>query len=96
MMDIEVNGERNDMQQFNVSVRKHISVLRSCFLQVCPESRLTDADLRVPDVPVGILEVERFTRLTVASHSVVQTVVANSSTNTARRQIHCHVKVALA
>ena len=56
---------------------------------------LTDTNSGVSDVPVGVLVVERFAHLTVASHGVVQAIVTHSSAAVARCQIHGHVEVTL-
>lgn len=57
------------------------------------ENKLTYADQGVPDVLDGVFVVERFARLTVASHRVVLTLVTHPSAHVARGQIHRHVEV---
>lgn len=55
--------------------------------------RRTFAEIGVPDVPLGVLEVERPALLTVAPHGVVLTVVTHSPTDVASSQEDRHVKV---
>lgn len=56
---------------------------------------LTLADVRVPQVPLGVLEVEGLALLAVASHGVVLAVVTNPPAGVPRGHVHGHVKVAL-
>lgn len=84
--------------KFYVSEQNSFFILSTEFLYQRRDSRyerLTDTNPWISNISVWILVVERFTRLTVASHSVVQTVITNSSTNITRCHIHCHVKVAV-
>lgn len=53
----------------------------------------TFAEIGVPDVPLGVLEVERFALLTVAPHGVVLTVITHSPADIASCQEDRHVKV---
>lgn len=53
----------------------------------------TFAEIGVPDVPLGVLEVERFALLTVAPHGVVLTVITHSPADIASSQEDRHVKV---
>lgn len=59
-------------------------------------SQHTFAEIGVPDVPLGMLEVERLALLTVAPHGVVLTVITHSPTDVSSSQEDCHVKVARA
>lgn len=58
--------------------------------------RPTFANRGVADASVGLLVEEGRTPLTVSSHGVMQTVVAHTAADVARRQEHRHVKVATA
>lgn len=62
-----------------------------------PRSRavLTLADVRVPQIPLGVLEVEGLALLAVASHSVVLAVVTNPPAGVPRGHVHGHVEMAL-
>lgn len=62
-----------------------------------PRSRavLTLADVRVPQVPLGVLEVEGLALLAVASHGVVLAVVTNAPAGVPCGHVHGHVEVAL-
>jgi hypothetical protein len=56
-------------------------------------SRRTFTEIGVPDVPLRVLEVERFALFTVAPHGVVLTVITHSPADVASSQEDCHVKV---
>lgn len=57
---------------------------------------LTLTDVGVPQVSLGVLEVEGLALLTVAAHGVVLAVITHSPAGVPRCHVHCHVKVALA
>lgn len=56
-------------------------------------SQRTFAEIGVPDVPLGVLEVEGFALLAVAPHGVVLTVITHSPADIASSQEDRHVKV---
>lgn len=55
---------------------------------------LTYAYLRVSNILCRIFIVEWFAHVTFVPHGVVLTVIAYSSTDISRGQIHSHIKVA--
>lgn len=57
---------------------------------------LTLADVGVPQVSLGVQEVEGLALLAVASHGVVLALITHSPAGVPRRHVHSHVKVALA
>lgn len=56
----------------------------------------TFTEVRIPNVPLRVLVVERFAALTVAPHGVVLTVVTHPSADIAGGQVNRHVEVARA
>lgn len=56
-------------------------------------SQRTFTEIGVSDIPLGVLVVERFALLTVASHGVVLTVVTHSPADVPSGQENRHVKV---
>lgn len=56
-------------------------------------SRRTFAEVGVSDVSLGVLVVERFALLTVASHGVVLTVITHSAADVPSGQENRHVEV---